>query len=372
MPGILMLGPQPPPFGGVVSVMNEITRSSLASTYDFEVFPTSGGNQTFKRGVFWDSAARVRKFARFFRKVVRGRYCLIHLHTSAKLRGTLLYILLSRIAGAKVILQIHHSHWNHVLVRGSWSSKLIVRKCIGLLSEILVMNSSWLTSFAELGVRTRVTLVKNFLGAHNPVEPMKIRSAREELGLTDKNFVVITVAAVVKEKGVYDILDAVPSLAEIDGDIRFLFVGGGVKPEDEPSFRNEIQKRGLAQWVLATGETDRDHVNAFLALSDVFLLPSHAESMPVSILEAMRSGPAIVATPVGSVPEMIEDGKSGLLIPVRSPASIAEAIRHLKSDPAERERLAAGAQKAFERRFSSESALNELGSIYSAYCSRAP
>jgi len=301
-------------------------------------------------------------------KVVRGRYCLIHLHTSARLRGTLLYILLARAAGAKVILQIHHSHWDHVLVRGSRLSKLIVRECVSLLSEILVMNSSWLASFAELGVRTQVTLVKNFLATQCPVEPMKIRSAREQLGLTDENFVVIIVAAVMKEKGVYDTLETVPSLVEVDDDVRFLFVGGGVRPGDETSFRSEIQKRGLSKWVLATGETDRDHVSAFLALSHLFLLPSHAESMPISILEAMRSGLAIVATPVGSVPEMIVPGKTGLLVPVRSPASIADAILHFRSHPDERARLAAGAKKAFELQFSSASALNELGSIYSRHC----
>lgn len=370
MPKILMLGPQPPPFGGVVSVMKEITSSSLAVTYDFDVFPTSGGDQSVGRSQLWFFGARVRRFARFFRKVALGGYCLVHLHTSAKLRGTLVYILLTRAAGVKVILQIHHSHWNHILERGSPLSKVIVRSCVNLLSEILVMNTSWFSSLADLGVRTRVTLVKNFLGRQHPIEPEKIQSAREETGLTERNFVVITVGAVVKEKGVYDTLDAVPAVVKEDDDIRFLFVGGGVNTRDESDFKSEIKKRGLNKWVLATGETDRERVSAFLALSDLFLLPSHAESMPVSILEAMRSGLALVTTPVGSVPNMIEHGKTGLLVPVGSPASIAEAVSYLRSHTAERDYLAAAAKKAFEEQFLSESALTELESIYAAHCGR--
>ncbi len=370
MPKILMLGPQPPPFGGVVSVMNEITHSSLASAYDFDVFATSGGNQTADHGTLQAFSARVRKFARFFRKVVRGRYCLVHVHTGPRLRGAMVYIVLARAAGAKVILQIHHSHWNHVLVRGATLPKLIVRECLNLVSEILVMNSSWFASFADLGIRTKVTLVRNFLGAQDPAASGKIPSSREELGLTEQNFVVITVGALVKGKGIYDTLDAVPSSVEADDDIRFLFVGGGARPGDEASFRDEIHKRGLSKWVIATGETDRDHVSAFLGLGDLFLLPSHAESMPVSILEAMRSGLAIVATPVGSVPKMIDQGNTGLLVPVGSPDSIAKAVLHLRTHADERDRLGAGARKAFEQQFLSSSSLTELESIYALHCRR--
>lgn len=370
MPKILMLGPKPPPFGGVVSVMYEITRSSLAGRYDFEIFATSGGDQATGQSAVTAFTARMRKFARFFLRVAKGGYCLVHVHTSARLRGTMLYVLLARAAGTKVILQIHHSHWNHVLVQGSWLTKLIVRAFLSLLSRILVMNESWLPSFADLKIRTDVTLVRNFLGAYHPPDTRAIESSREELGFTKDNFVVITVGALAKEKGAYDTLDAVPSIVGLDDDIRFLFVGGGLKPGDELHFKTDVQDKGLSKWVRVTGETNRDRVSVLLALADLFLLPSHAESMPISILEAMRSGLAIVATPVGSVPKMLDDGHTGLLVPVRAPAAIAKAVLHLRSDTKERERLGGSAQRTFEEQYLSTSALNELESIYAEFCGR--
>ena len=361
---ILMLGPEPPPFGGVVSVMNEIMGSPLADRYEFEIFPTSGGSQPSDEGFTATYARKFRRFARFFLKVARGKYALIHLHTSQRLRGTMLYVLLARLAGTRVIVQIHHSHWNHVLVHGSRFTKLIVRMCLTCTSKILVMNESWLAAFADLGIRTNVTLVRNFLSPHSRPGAEEIRKACDELGLAQRNFVVLTVAAVAREKGAYDTLDAVPSLVKSDDTIRFLFVGGGLRPGDESRFRDAIVEKGLDKWVLVTGEVSRDRVPVFLALADLFLLPSHAESMPISVLEAMRDGLAIIATRVGSIPKMVQDGTSGLFIPVGSPEDIAQAVLRLRQEEAERLRLGAAGRHDFEEKFQASSALKELESIY--------
>lgn len=367
-PKILMLGPKPPPYGGVVSVMNEIMCSSLADSFEFEVFPTSGRDVRHKGNALQVALARIKKFAGYFRKVASGDYCFAHIHTSATLRGTVIYILLTRIAGVQAVLQIHHGNWDHVIVRGSRVSKFILREVVNLVSRILVMNASWLASLSNLGVRTPVTLVENFVGDDKPAEEAAIERARAELGLTERNFVITTVGAVVEAKGAYDTLDAAPTLVKADDNIRFLFVGGGLKDGDETRFRNEIEKRELSKWALATGEIDRENVYAYLGLTDLFLLPSHAESMPVSILEAMRSGLAIVTTPVGSIPTMITHDRNGLLISPSSPEAIAEAVLRLKSDKRERMEMAACARAAFDERYVSGSSIKRLREIYERHC----
>jgi glycosyltransferase involved in cell wall biosynthesis len=365
---ILILGPQPPPLGGVVSVINEITQSRLSSQFKFEVFPTSGGGQPRHCKVFTSIFSRIRKFSRFFFKVATGRYCLIHLHTSARLRGTMLYIFLARVAGTKIILQIHHGNWDHILLRGSRYTKLLISLCLNSLSRILVMNDTWLKDFANLGIRTDIRLVKNFLAPYNPPSAIQIENIGSGLGLNNQSFVVLTVGAITREKGVYDILDAIPSIVGDHDNIRFVFVGGGLEPGDKKRFESEVRERGLSKLVFVMGEVTREDVSAFLSLADVFLLPSHTEAMPISILEAMRSGLAIIATPVGSIPKMIVHGSTGLIVPVGSPTHISQAVLKLKSETNERIRLGESAKQTFDQHFQSDSALGDLELIYQELC----
>jgi len=101
-----------------------------------------------------------------------------------------------------------------------------------------------------------------------------------------------------------------------------------------------------------------------LAMSEVFLLPSYSEGMPVAIIEAMRSKTAIISTRVGAIPDMIENGVSGLLIKPGSPEEIAEAVMLLKKDEHLRMRLAAGARQAFDNNFEVSKAIGELAEVY--------
>jgi glycosyltransferase involved in cell wall biosynthesis len=88
--------------------------------------------------------------------------------------------------------------------------------------------------------------------------------------------------------------------------------------------------------------------------------------MPIAILEAMRAGLPIITTTVGGIPEMIDDGLSGILIEPENPTKIAEALKRLLKNQELREKLAQGARTGFEKKFESKVRINELASIYSS------
>ena len=112
------------------------------------------------------------------------------------------------------------------------------------------------------------------------------------------------------------------------------------------------------------GEVNIDDVPVFLGISDVFVLPSYYEGMPMSIIEAMRSGKAIISTKVGAIPDMIEAGVSGILINPGSPDEIADSILTLKGDIPLREKLSSQARKAFESGFETSRVLLSLKKLY--------
>jgi glycosyltransferase involved in cell wall biosynthesis len=89
----------------------------------------------------------------------------------------------------------------------------------------------------------------------------------------------------------------------------------------------------------ALGFVPHDEVKRLLARAAVIVLPSHREGLPMVLLEAMAHGRAVVATPVGGIPSLVEDGVTGLLVPAGDATALREAIERLLADPALRKRL---------------------------------
>lgn len=139
--------------------------------------------------------------------------------------------------------------------------------------------------------------------------PRPRSAARAELGLDSTRRIVLFVGRPTPEKGVDDLAAAIEIL---DGPVDCVVVGPAVAGE-----------RGGLRYV---GSEPPERVALWLAAADVFCLPSHAEGMPVSVVEALASGRPVVATSVGGIPLQVGDD-SGILVPVRRPAEIARALR---------------------------------------------
>jgi len=105
--------------------------------------------------------------------------------------------------------------------------------------------------------------------------------------------------------------------------------------------RAKVAEYGLADRVDVPGWVGPERVHQLIATADVLVLPSFIENLPLSIIEAMASGVAVVATPVGAVPDIVRDGETGLLVPVGDVDALAAALTRLVSDPELRRRFGA-------------------------------
>jgi glycosyltransferase involved in cell wall biosynthesis len=143
-----------------------------------------------------------------------------------------------------------------------------------------------------------------------------------------------------------DALTLVRALAALPADAyEVLVVGEG---PDRPDVEDEVRRLGLDSVVQLAGT--RTDVPQLLAASDLFVLSSRSEGLPLSILEAMAAGLPVVATSVGGIPELVVDGETGFLVPPGDPQSLAGAIERLVHDPELRRRLGtAGRSRAAER-----------------------
>jgi glycosyltransferase involved in cell wall biosynthesis len=181
---------------------------------------------------------------------------------------------------------------------------------------------------------------------------------------------VVFVGTVGRRKGVPTLLDAV---ARVDSTVHLTVVGGaGEEPEVvHRSILAEAQDLVDAGVVTFTGELDRDAARAQLERSDLFVLPSTGEGMPMALLEAMACGLPSIVSDSGAMGAMVTSADAGMVVPVGDAAALASALDAAAGDPAWRRAAGAGARSWVERTHGRRVGVRELDGLYRSVRRRA-
>lgn len=191
--------------------------------------------------------------------------------------------------------------------------------------------------------RSRMRVIGNPPAAA-PAGPGARERARRALGVGDDERLVLCVSRLEPEKGLGELLDAIPALRAATPKARVAIAGSG--PE-EAALRERLAALGADAGVDLLGR--RGDVGELLAAADAFCLPSRHEGLPLSLLEAMRAGLPCVATRVGGIPDVVSDGVCGLLVPPSDPPALAAALARAVGEDGLAERLGAAARDVVER-----------------------
>lgn len=184
-------------------------------------------------------------------------------------------------------------------------------------------------------------------------------SLRAELDLADNIPLIGTVAILRRKKGHAELVEAIPAVLEKFPDAHFVFAGDGPQTDN---LKQRIAELGLTRNVHLLG-LRRDVVNVLASL-DLFILPTHQEALGTAFIEAAAMGVPAIASRVDGVPEVVCDGKTGLLVPVGNSAAIAESIICLLSDNSLREAMSAAARPWVEAHYSREVMVEGMLAVY--------
>jgi glycosyltransferase involved in cell wall biosynthesis len=166
---------------------------------------------------------------------------------------------------------------------------------------------------------------------------------------------VLTVARLESQKDHATLIEAVPRVP----DARFVLVGEG---GERRALESRARALGVSDRVRFLGL--RGDIADLLAISDVFVLPSLYEGLPLSILEAMAAGKPVVASSIPGIDEVVVDGETGLLVPPRDPAALAASIRLLLTDSDLRVRLGDAGRERVHGTFSLERMVEGVVAVY--------
>jgi glycosyltransferase involved in cell wall biosynthesis len=279
----------------------------------------------------------LRWVAELRRLLVRGRYDVLHAHLPYSAA-------LGRLAAASlgrrrpVLVYTEHSLWNRAAVL----TKALNGLTVGLDDALFVVSPTARDALPPR-LRRRARVVVHGVDLRRSGEVLEDRAAlrasvRHELGVDDDTVVALTVSNFRAEKGYDVLLDAARQVLEVGTPVAFFAVGSGPLEASVRAAADEGPLRGRFGVLGRRQDTLRLMVGA-----DLLVLPSRQEGMPVALMEAMSVGLPAVAAAVGGVPDIVTDGREGLLFEPGSAGALAAAVNRLVGDPARRARLASAA-----------------------------
>ncbi len=257
---------------------------------------------------------------------------------------------------ARVPVIVNHEHtWSF---EGQPVRRFLDRNVIARGGDVLLAVSEWDRRHIIEVERIAPECVR-FLP--NGIAPMPAggRELRDELGGTSEIGLIGALGRLEPQKRHDDLIRAVALLKREGIRVRCLIAGHG---PDEDALRRLIEELGLGEDVRLLGH--RDDIAGVIRALDVAVLSSVFEGSPLAVMEYMACAAPIVATAVGGVPDLIEDGVHGLLVPPRDPQALAGAIRRLLKDRALALRLGQAASERQRAEFDLDGVVRRLEALY--------
>jgi len=296
---------------------------------------------------------------RLARVLARERVAVLQTHGA---RSNAYGLVAGRLAGVPVIIAtIHNSlHDYEVGPVRRWCYRVAQRLTIRLADRVVCVSEAlrrYIIDDAGVPPSRAVTV-------YNGVEPDRDasapRAAAVRAGLhIDTGPMVLAVGRLVEQKGHRYLLKALPDLLREWPKLRCVIVGDG---ELRNSLLTLAERLGVAEACLFAGV--RTDVRALLAAADVVALPSVSEGFPFVLLEGLAMGRPVVATAVAGVDELIEDRRTGRLVPARDARALADAIRGLLRDPAAASVMGREGRRLVQERFTAERMVSGTTSVF--------
>ena len=300
-----------------------------------------------------------------YRLIKREHFDIVHVHTPV---AAVLGRIAAWMARVPVIIYTAHGFYFHDNM-SPWVRRLIiwVEMLFCRITHLVFTQSH---EDAVNAVRECICPKDQVIYIGNGVDIQRFtiqpNEARKTLGLSPQDKVIGFVGRLVREKGILELIEAMPPVFHTIPEAKLLIVGDTLDSDRDRKTKqvigNMLAQSGIASRVLFTGLIDE--VPQAMAALDLFVLPSHREGMPRTIIEAMASGKPVIATNIRGCREEVVNGLTGLLVPVKDPATLATAIISLLSDTRKARQMGDEGRRRARELFNERIVLNKQVKAY--------
>ncbi|MDE6604060.1 MAG: glycosyltransferase family 4 protein [Lachnospiraceae bacterium] len=343
---VCMIVPNEMVKGGIASVVNGYRESDLEKRYRITYI------ESYQNGSKWDKLGKALKGYAAFRRLLRkDRPDLVHIHSSfgPSFYRKMPFILWSASRRIPVVNHIHGAEFDAFYENASGAKKKRVQKVYGKCTRLVVLSKEWAARLQQIVPRERIDILENYC---------RIPKAPFDTGRNNKQ--VLFLGELGERKGCFDIPAVWEQVKKKCPDATLVMAGDGEKERVKEAFF----RKGLADTVSFPGWVRGEEKERFLRESGIFLFPSYHEGMPMAVLEAMAYGLGIITTTVGGIPQLIQDGESGVLTAPGDIKAMAEALERFLTDEAYLAACGKAAREKAQAQYSLGRHLEKLGKIY--------
>lgn len=240
---------------------------------------------------------------------------LVHIHSASYIsfyRKYILFLVVKKMLGRKVIYHIHGAEFHLFYEHANFFTKKMIRSFLEGSDAIIVLSKQWKSFFMEEFKIKKIFILNNTI------------PYPEQIGLRESDVVnFLFLGQIGQRKGIFDMLEAISSIKEqLHNKARF-YIGGDGEVE---KLQQKIKEYQLEEIVKFIGWVTGSKKEALLKKSHVYVLPSYNEGLPISILEAMSYKMPIISTPVGGIPEILKNGKNGIIVEAGNRVEIKDSL----------------------------------------------
>jgi len=327
-----MIGPVAPPTGGMTVSLDNLVTSALKDKYDFHVLDITGYMvRTGSLNIFLIAYHQLRHLFGLISILMTKKPRIVHVHMTTAFyfyrRGV--DIVICKLFGKKVIIHLHGGRFADFYRKSFVLGKWTIRSVLGLSDKIIVLSDYWKDFLSAVIDAEKVSVVPNGVKLS---EFRLEKDKKDELGIPKDKKLVLFMGPIGRRKGAFDMVDVVSAVVSKAEDTFFVFCGQGEYKGEVDQFRRLVEEKNVSSHVNYAGNvTGQEKYNYYLS-SDIFVLPSYVENLPISLLEAMAAGLPAIASDVGMIPELVQDGVNGFIIKAGDVTAIAERIIKLAQD----------------------------------------
>lgn len=341
------MGVAPTEHGGIASVLSVLERQGLFCGR-CRLLVSAGGQKALVKLarlvtalcilVWWVGVRRVQ---------------VVHVHAAAfnSFWRKAICLRVGALLGARTVLHWHSPRLREFMARSDGRKRRRIEAVFQGATRVVVASHASSAELVAMFPSLRPVVI------HNPTD--------ERIGFVSEsalaaNYSVLFMAALLPEKGIFDLLDAFSAVHASRPDARLIICGKG----RDADVRIAVARRGLESVTEMAGWVSGASRDRYFAAAAVFCLPSRADTFAMANLDAMTAGLPVVSTTHGGIPEVVQDGVTGLLVEPGNVDALATAILTLLDDPRLRLRMGRAGHQVAETKFAVERMIDAFEKLY--------
>lgn len=347
---VVMIGADRSVHGGVSAVVNNYYKEGLDKKVNLSYIGTMVDGSKLRKLL-----QAVIAYLRFLAALPGMDILHVNMAADASFYRKRIFVNTASFFHKKILIHEHGGNFQSFYYKkNNENGRLAIRKTLNKAQVFVVLSETWADFFRPIVSEEKIVVLENAV----PI-PKEAKASYDDHNL-------LFLGRLCKEKGISELLDAVAVTAEKYPDVR-LYLGGVW--EDSSLKRKADELKTYVKYLGWIGEEEKE---LYMDKCSIFVLPTYFEGQPISLLEAMAKGMAVISTQVGGIPQILRSGQEGILIPPKDAQALAESICELLDDAETKKRYGMNARVRAASGYNMSTRVDDLAIIYTKMMKTTP